>query len=183
MTEGVIIRFKRNALLWIIIISIASVLTITSTQNVMESFIPRSIVFNNSKLTFFHVLTCIALGIIFIILSVYNWTIYRRNRGKKLMLSQFWGLFAGRSFWTGIVFLMEAVNVFWAYYWIDLIIRIIAVIFASAVLVAQIKYFKFMVDLPSRTDVEDLLREIRELKAEKKIVQTELDTIKRKNRK
>lgn len=165
---------------WILVLCVSSIMAIVLTQDIFQVFVPRSRVFNDKVLTIMHFSTCAILFIDFVILGISNFILYRINVKKRLPLSPFWGLFAGRSLSVAFVFLIEMVNIFVAYYWVDAIVRIIACVFSSAVVVMQVKYFNYMANIPSNETLQKLIDELEQIRKEKKEVEVELSKLKRK---
>lgn len=131
---------------------------------------------NIKRLFMFHM---IANGLLFsslMFLGILFIRLYYKLKEKTVPFVGFLWVFGGLKIFASLIFLMNIINVWRAYYWIDGTLRLFAGIFALGSAISFYNSFNQMASMKSPEEYQQLKNEIkRVLDIQEKIVETKIE--------
>jgi hypothetical protein len=105
-----------------------------SNEDVFQTFIPRRVVFHNEiKLISVFFISDLVMSIAFLWMGYALYKIYFAFRGLHLPWKGFLWMFGGFIFLSGIMHVVNIINLWVAFSWIDGIVRLITAIYTGGV--------------------------------------------------
>ncbi len=168
-TNGIVMiktfnNLKRDIVIWVMVAAAGIIISIMVNKDIFKTFTPRYQIFADNTLTFIEILTCSILSLGIFANGVIHLIIYTKNINKNIPSNEVRWITAISSFLVASIFAIESINIYYPMYWIDAIIRIVAMVLVFILIIINIVSFKAQINTPKREDIEKLRQEIEELK-------------------